>query len=163
MTQSLENARQLLQELGRALKLDKLELDESNTARLVFDDVLTVDFEADPEAPYLHAYAILGALPKDADARAKLLEGLLAESLVMPGELPARVVVDRSIGMLLLSVPIPVQSTDFEPFERKVGALVNLTEEWMTRLGRGEFSGSSAQNKTSAEITDTVGHKTLAI
>ncbi len=159
MSSSSDNARNLLQQLGQALKLDKLDLDESNTARLVFDDRITVDFEADPDKPYLHAYAVLCALPKDDSARAQLLEGLLAECLVMPGELPVRIVVDRSIGMVLLSVPIPTGSTEFEPFEKKIGALVNLTEEWMTRLERGEFGAS---RDTNAE-NDSPGHSSLAI
>ncbi len=163
MANSIENAKQLLRELGSALKLDKLELDQSNTARLVFDDVLTVDFEADPEAPFLHAYAVLGALPSEPQASAKLLEGLLAESLVMPGELPARVVVDRSIGMILLTVPIPVSSTEFEPFERKIGALVNLTEDWMTRLRRGEFGASDKGAQSQDASSDEAGHRTIAV
>ena len=159
MSPSSDNARNLLRQLGQALKLDQLDLDESNTARLVFDDRITVDFEADPEQPYLHAYAVLCALPADDSARAQLLEGLLAECLVMPGELPVRIVVDRSIGMLLLSVPIPTASTEFEPFEKKVGALVNLTEEWMTRLERGEFGESRTKNSGG----DNPNHSSLAI
>ena len=162
MTNSIENAKQLLRELGSALKLDKLELDESNTARLVFDDVLTVDFEADPEAPFLHAYAVLGALPNEPQDCAKMLEALLVESLVMPGDLPARVVIDKSIGMILLTVPIPVTSTEFAPFEQKIGALVNLTEDWMTRLQRGEFGGKQ-QSGALATDANAPGRSTLAI
>lgn len=80
---SLENAKQNLEEFGKELGLEGLELDENNTCILGIDDQFSMHITFEPNSDRLYVYSpLLDGLPKDDSIRLKLYERLLEGSML---------------------------------------------------------------------------------
>lgn len=80
---SIENAKQNLEEFGKELNLEGLELDENNTCILGIDDQFSMHITFEPNSDRLYVYSpLLDGLPKDDKLRLKLYERLLEGSML---------------------------------------------------------------------------------
>lgn len=80
---SIENAKQNLEEFGKELGLEGLELDENNTCILGIDDQFSMHITFEPNSDRLYVYSpLLDGLPKDDKIRLKLYERLLEGSML---------------------------------------------------------------------------------
>lgn len=131
----------LMRELGAAIGLPTLRLDEQGCARLRIDNRLDVNFEFDSSIETLQLYSVLGPLPPE--DREALYETLLKGNLFCADTLGATLAIDTQRHEILLCRSLRVRDTDATQFLPVVENFVTATEHWMERLAHPDDAGKA--------------------
>lgn len=122
----------VLAELGNRVGLDGLALDDRGLCRLVFDQHLIVDLEADPDGHTVHLHGIVAPLPPE--GREALYEQLLDANLADSSTGGAHFALDRQRGEILLERALDMDRHDYQDLVNVLESLVNHLESWQERL-----------------------------
>lgn len=132
-------ARSAFTDLGAALGIDDLQLDENGYAALGFDDLL-VNFELDEERERLLLTASLGRPEGDKLAAYELL---LAANYLWQGTGGGTLALEEESGEIVLQKPLPLATLDQQALETAIEVYVDTAELWARHLAAGsEDSGS---------------------
>ncbi|WP_461833103.1 type III secretion system chaperone [Desulfothermus sp.] len=124
----------LLKQLGQEMGLGTLEMDEDNTCRLVFDDIINVDLEVTDDNKILWIYSVIGVLP--VDNREKFYERLLSANLFGKETGDAAFAVDTNTKEVLLITKVNLEKIDFQDFINLLELFVDRTEFWIDEIKR---------------------------
>jgi hypothetical protein len=126
-------AQQLLTQLGRALSLDSLALDEkSQSCVLLFDDQLVVNIEFDSQTDRLVFSAYLHEIP--AQGAESLLRELMSANLYWHRTGGATLCLEEGTGGVILVYGHSVGELDSASVEAVLENFVNQAQKWGGRL-----------------------------
>ncbi len=135
----------ILSELGKAMGLGDIGLDENRVLRLVFDDRHVVDMEATEDYKTLHIYSVLSSVPED--GKLELYEALLYANLFGQETGGATLCVDPSAKEVLLCTRCEMEKTDYQDFVNLLENFLNHVEHWKDKI---EKIKSGAESKSSS-------------
>lgn len=130
----------MLNELGQAMRLGPLALDESNLCRLVFDNELAVVIEHVPARGRFFLHAVVGTAPEDGSP---ILAEMLAANLFGHGTGDAVLALDRQAGEVLLFRAFDEETADYRSFAAGLELFLRSLEGWKARLARAEAIGAA--------------------
>jgi hypothetical protein len=132
MRETFMNTRHLLSELSAALGLRTLQLDETDTCAVVFDDDLHVDLHFVEEHDALCLCLEVGALqPAE---KASTLGRLLRANLDRTQLGRAHLALSESGDVVALCQTLPLRSQSTESLMGEIGGLVAVCRHWRERL-----------------------------
>ncbi len=127
-----------LNELGSQIGLSSLAVNDAGLCRVVFDEVLTVDFEAMDDGRILHLSSPV--LPFDPEVQGEDLMAKLLEANFL-GVATGGAHFSTSDDEILLERSLDIQLMDFTGFTQAVESFVNHLEGWRAKLDT-EFNGA---------------------
>lgn len=149
----------LIQELGRAIGIPDLALDETDTCDLLFDNSIELRLAYDAPAERLVALAAIAPVEGD---KAEVIEELLAATPFSTTTAGATLSLGPNrVATLCRAWHLP--DLAFPRFEEDLRALVDATETWRSHLAGGTpvtgekhrtASASNADNQPSKDILD---------
>ena len=136
MSQSvMEN---ILAEFGASIGIPDLRPDAEQRCNLMFDDV-AVSFELGGGDGSLYIYSLLGDVP-ETGAEAAYAD-LLGANYSFGGTGGSTHSVDPRTGGIVLIREERLEALRLPTFEAVVQDFVNVAEQWMNRIRKGEFGG----------------------
>lgn len=122
----------LVEEFGRLIGAEGLEIATAGACRLELDARLDIDFELDAQGS-LHLYCELP--PVMADDRPAVALALLAKNYVNQRQhIAAEFSWDQATSTFLLHSKVAPDATSLEAFEAAVRQFTQVAEEWVQRL-----------------------------
>ena len=132
-------ARSAFTDLGTALGIDDLQLDENGYAALGFDDLL-VNFELDEERDRLLLTASLGQPEGNKQAAYELL---MSANYLWQGTGGGTLALEESSGEIILQKPLPIATLDQQALEMAIEIFVDTAELWAQQLAAGSGDEST--------------------
>lgn len=131
---------ELLAELGAHMGLANVQLDENGVCRLVFNNTISIDFEADSEdEDILIMHTVVGTVP--AEGRLAYYQMLLGGNYLGSQTGDAVLALDAAQGEVVLWRRLQITDLTIEPFADALEALVKAAQEWVPVLSN--FSDDS--------------------
>ncbi|ARP83258.1 hypothetical protein CAL12_22170 [Bordetella genomosp. 8] len=111
-----------------------LTLGESGTIDLIFDNDVTVTLEHDDPQDMLHAYAVLGQEPVEADQRLTLYRDMLSANAFGHETEGAALSLDDRTGEILLTRRLELADATVIQLRRTVESMVDVSLSWREKL-----------------------------
>ncbi len=132
----------LVEEFGRLIGADGLEIATAGACRLELDARLGIDFELDSQGS-LHLYCELPSVK--ADHRPAVALALLARNYVNQRQhIAAEFSWDEANGIFLLHSKVEQAAASLEAFEAAVRQFTQVAEEWVQRLASDTWGAAAA-------------------
>ncbi|MDR1590642.1 MAG: type III secretion system chaperone [Puniceicoccales bacterium] len=151
MENCLDTFRTYVQILGDKLKIEGLDLDESNDCYLAFDGKYFVKCSIDIEKEQLCFLAYIGALPAD---EAVFYRGILESCHFWRDTAGANVSLDPSDGTLLLTQYCDMNMLDNDIFYNILEKFVSAMEHWDTKRFEEWMAMTDSEAEGSAIAAD---------
>lgn len=119
-----------LTELGTHIGLPDLALNENGLCRVVFDDLLTVDFESMDEGRTLHLSAPIRTLPTQPDQAEALYAELLSGHLLGAATSGAYFSISEADDEVLFERKLEMNRLDYTSFSNALEGFINHLEAW---------------------------------
>jgi len=145
----------LIAELGAAIGLPELKLDEDGACTLSFDDNITVNLRLDPETDAVVLYSPLGLL--EADGSVAVKDALLEANLLFQGTGGCTLGVDSNMGLVVLAYREHVAQVRAPLLMERIEAFVNVAEAWRERLERLQSGQADGAEKASSRLGSIPG------
>jgi hypothetical protein len=142
----LDLARRLVADLGKALKLPHLALDERHCCALGFEGSLLVNLEFDTASERLMLSCWLDELP--ASDTERLLRELLAANFFGHRTQGATLSLEEATSGVVLLYAVPVAETDADAFENILDNFLLQAEHWQQRVRSSSHAGADAWKPT---------------
>ena len=127
------NADDAISQLGKKLGFE-LKLDRSRVCAVVFDDTLTVEFEAPPSAAHalVMTCRVAGSVP--AEQREEVYALLLQANLFGRGTAGAALAIDKAREEIVLQRSLWLDQADFQDLLNALELLLQYGRAWVDRL-----------------------------
>jgi hypothetical protein len=128
---------EIIEGLKKQLNLYDLKINNDGVARLVFDERMTVDIEADDTNGHVRLYSVIASLAQEPSA-AFYKEILSSNVSGLQGELN-RFGIDADSREIVLFCTIDITPIDIEGFTKYLEAFVNDFEHWLDKYETGDI------------------------
>lgn len=145
----------LLAQLGQKMGI-ALQLDENRACRLVFDDSITVDFEAPEALAGKLMMSCLVAADVRPDERETVFRTLLEANLCGRGTGGAVLAMNDETDEVVLQRILEVRHTDLQDLEVALDQLLQYGEAWSARLANRRPDGPSALEGSTPGISHSM-------
>jgi len=125
------NADAILKELGNEIGLGEISFGDNNVCRIVFDEVLEVDFEK-VGGEILFVHAPVAKLP--AGGCEKAYAEMLAANLFGQGTGGAVLALDDALGEIVMYLKYPVETVDYHSFKTDLEKFLNALSDWREKV-----------------------------
>jgi hypothetical protein len=132
------NIDDLLKEFGISINLNGLELDDSNVCRIVFDDEINIDIEADQAKENVYLHSAISKMP--INNKAGFYEELLIKGLFGHGTGEASVGLDERLGEIILWRKLKCENLSLNEFSNIMEKFINAVETLSESLSKFETS-----------------------
>lgn len=137
----------LVEEFGRLIGAEGLEIASAGACRLELDARLGIDFELDSQGG-LHIYCELPSVK--ANNRPAVALALLGQNYLNQRQhVSAEFSWDEATGLFLLHSKVSPAATSLEAFEAAVRQFTEVAEEWVRRLESDSWGSAAAAPEAS--------------
>ena len=131
--------------LGEAMHQEVPDVSDAR-AEFTVDDVPYV-FTAEADSPSIFVYAVIGALPPDEEARARVFAGLLHAQYCFSESCGFCFGVDEDDTFVLLQALVDTDCVDESAFVSLMDKFVKTANVWHRRLDEAEFGTTAEAGK----------------
>lgn len=129
-----EKIDQILAQLGKQLGVEELKLQENDATTLVFDKRIELNLECSLDEKYLHLYAMICPIPKEAEKMKAIYDLMMEGHLFGYGTEQAIFGVNHELESFIFFKNLRIETLDFDRFIGELESFLNQFDHWQPKI-----------------------------